>query len=36
MENNSIIYNIYELYVKCSCNEGEMQVLHLCTFKTPS
>ena len=27
MENNSTIYNIYELYLKCSCNEGGMQVL---------
>ena len=27
MEKNSTIYNIYELYLKCSCNEGGMQVL---------
>jgi hypothetical protein len=27
MENKSSIYNIYELYLKCSCNEGQMQVL---------
>lgn len=27
MENAYTIYNIYELYVKCSCKEGEMRVL---------
>ena len=27
MEKNSTIYNIYELYLKCSCNERGMQVL---------
>ena len=30
MEKNSTIYNIYELYLKCSCNEGE-QMLNLTT-----
>ena len=24
MEKNSTMYNIYELYLKCSCNEGQM------------
>ena len=27
MEKSSTIHNIYELYLKCSCNEGGMQVL---------
>jgi len=30
MEKNSTIYNIYELYLKCSCNEGG-QMLNLTT-----
>ena len=27
MEKNSLIYNIYELYLKCSCNEGKIKLL---------
>ena len=30
MEKNTTMYNIYELYLKCSCNEGG-QMLNLTT-----